>query len=241
MRVNEDQGIVYLTGEEAVLLYDVLFTKQADGSPASWIEWTDIGSGTKELVKNIFAWKVQKRLRSECPVYLSVFQKCALELTHYKPRKVGVGCHQTYLFRMLEWIDSEYTDKGDPPKWPCADFPRAVSGLESFPVTDYSKLAQLVIKAWPKFPKWAHYGDRKMWVFGVWQFLKDTPDFDGWDLEDFKASLLQCNRRGLVILSRADYPRDMVKNMDEAALSDLIKLSRINTVGTSEVHLVERP
>lgn len=240
MRVNEDQGIVYLTGEEAVLLYDVLFTKQADGSPASWIEWSDIGSQTKELVKNIFHWRVQKRLRSECPIYLSVFQRCALELTRHKPKKVGFGCHQTYLFRMLEWIDSEYTDKGDPPKWPCSDFPRVVSGLESFPVTDYSKLAQLVTKAWPKLPKWARYGDRKAWVFGVWQTVKDTDDFSGWDIEDFKMSLVQCNRKSLLYLSRADYPRDIVKGMDQNALDDLIKLSLVR-VGSAEMHLVELP
>lgn len=127
MRLNEDQGILYLTPEEAVILYKVLFTKQADGTPASWIEWSDIGSSTKELVKNVFAWKARKSTKAELPIYQSVFQRSASEITRYKARKYAYGCHVLYLYHTLVWIDDDSGRRSDPPEWPCEDFPRVVS------------------------------------------------------------------------------------------------------------------
>lgn len=228
MRVNEEQAIVYFSPEEAQLLYDVLFTKEASGGVRSWIEWSDIGSQVKELTKNVFAWKARGKMKAECPVYLSTFQKAALELMRYKGRKHSTKCHQEHLLHMIEWVDSEYTDRGDPPKWPCGDFPRIMEGL---PEDEYQAVANQVKHFMDKVPKEGQWGDRKVWIYAMWKVLEKSSAFEGWNLISFKNALVVCNKRGLLALSRSDFP--------EGADPRMVKMSETVYLHTT-FHLINR-
>lgn len=69
---------------------------------------------------------------------------------------------------------------------------------------DKSTFATIVTSALPYVGAWGRFGDEKVFIFALWQEVKDSGPFDDWDLSQFKAALVAAQRDGAIRLARAD-------------------------------------
>lgn len=76
----------------------------------------------------------------------------------------------------------------------------------------------------------ARFGDRKVFIFPLWQEMTKVGPTKGMSLEEFKTQLLAAHKKGLVVLTRAD----LMQAMDP----EITRKSHIDDSGFADYHFV---